>query len=52
MVALRYYLYLHDTHEVARNKVPYNNENDKSAGNCEHLSDVTINQNDEKSNDD
>ena len=34
MVALRYYLYLHDTHEVARNKVPYNNENDKSAGNC------------------
>ena len=29
MVALPYYLHLHDIHEVARNKVPYNNENDK-----------------------
>ena len=41
MVALPYYLHLYDNHEAAMNKVPYNNENDKRAGNCEHLSDVT-----------
>ena len=34
------------------NKVPYNNENDKRTGNCEHLSDLTWSQNDEKSNED
>ena len=34
MVALPYYLYLCNNDEVERNKVPYNNENDKSAGNC------------------
>ena len=50
MFALPYYFYLYDTHEVAMNKVPYINENDKRAGNFEHLNDATLSQNDEKSN--
>ena len=52
MDTLQHYLYTQDTHKVARNTVPHNKESDKRAANCEHLNDVSINQNDEESNDD
>ena len=52
MGTLLHYLYTQDTHEVARNTVPYDNESDKRAANCEHLNDASISQNDEESNDD
>ena len=45
MGTLPHYLYTQDTHEV-----PYNNESDKRAANCEHLNDASISQNDEESN--
>ena len=41
--------HIQDPHEVARNKVLYDNESGKIAANCEHL---TMRQNDEESNDD
>ena len=52
MGTLLHYLYTQDTHEVARNTVPYDNESDKRAANYEHLNDASISQNDEESNDD
>ena len=48
---LPHYLYTEDTHEVATNTVPYNNESDKRAANCEHLTDASLSQNDEESSD-
>ena len=55
MDTLPHYLYTQDTHEVAKNTVPYDNESDKRAANCEHLNSqnrTLISQNDEESNDD
>ena len=55
MDTLPHYLYTQDTHEVAKNTVPYDNESDKRAANCEHLNSQNrtfISQNDEESNDD
>ena len=51
MGTLPHYLSTQNTHEVATNTVPYNNENDKRAANCEHLTDAYISQNDEESSD-
>ena len=44
--------HIQDTHEVARNKVLYDNERGKIAASCEHLNNASISQNDEESNDD
>ena len=52
MGTLLHYLYTQDTHEVARNTVPDDNESDKRAANCEFLNDTSISENDEESNDD
>ena len=52
MDTLPHYLYTQDTHEVARNTVPYDNESDKRAANCEHLNDASISQYEEEPNDD
>ena len=37
MDTLPHYLHTQDTHEGARNTVPYNNQSDKRAANCDHL---------------
>ena len=52
MGTLPHYFYAQDTHEVARNTVPYNNVSDKIAANFEPLNDASISPNDEESNDD
>ena len=50
MGTLPHYLDTQDTHKVARNTVPYNNENDKRASTCDLLNDASNSQNDEESN--
>ena len=50
MGTLPHYLYTQNTHEVARNTDPYNNESDKRAANYDHLNYASISQNDEESN--
>ena len=52
MDTLPHYLHTQDTHEVARNTVPHNNQSDKRAANCDHLHDTSVSQNDKVSNND